>query len=72
MSRIAINGERVQVLREESGKTQRAFAAEVGVSERTIRRAESGAPVRAKTARGVAEALGLPPNRSSGLARILH
>ncbi len=56
--------ERVNALREERGMTKRDLATEAGVSKKTAGNAERGAPVRSKSARKVAAALGVdPPQR---------
>jgi len=68
--RIAMNGERVLALREEWGMSRQTCAAAAGVSVATVRRAEGGEPVRPRTARRVAAALGLRPSR--GLGRVLR
>ena len=58
--------ERVKTLREERGMSKRDLAAAAGVSKKTARNAERGAPVRSKTARKVAAALGVDPPQRLG------
>ena len=58
--------ERVKALREERGMTKRDLAAAAGVSVTTARNAERGGPVRSKTARRVAAALGVDPPQRLG------
>jgi transcriptional regulator with XRE-family HTH domain len=66
MMYVVMNSERVRELREEKGLRQRELAAEAGGSETTARRAEREAPVRFRTGRKVAEALGVRPSPSLG------
>ncbi len=67
---VQLYPEQVKTLREEHGMTKRDLAAAAGVSATTARNAERGAPVRSKTARKVAAALGFdPPQR---LGRPVH
>ena len=61
---VEMNPERVRALREEQGMTKRDLAAAAGISKTTARNTERGEPVRSKTARRVAAALGVdPPQR---------
>jgi transcriptional regulator with XRE-family HTH domain len=61
---VELYPERVRALREEQGMTKRDLATAAGISKTTARNAERGEPVRTKTARGVATALGVyPPQR---------
>ena len=52
-------GERISLLRIESGKTQEALAAEAGISKRTLERMESGASTQTSNLIRVLRALGL-------------
>ncbi len=62
--------EKVRALREERGMTKRDLAAAAGVSMTTAGNAERGEPIRSKTARKVARALGVePPQRLGHPAR---
>ena len=58
--------ERVKTLREERGMSKRDLAAAAGISTTTARNAERGEPVRSKTARKVAAALGVNPPQPLG------
>ena len=58
--------EQVKTLREERGMIKRDIAAAAGVSPRTAWNVERGAPVRSKTARAVAAALGVAPPQPLG------
>ena len=63
---VVLYPERVKALREERGMTKRDLAAAAGVSKKTAGNAERGEPVRAKTARKVAAALGVDPPQRLG------
>ena len=52
---------RMRTLRKERGMTKRNLVAEAGVSPKTAGNAERSEPVRSKTARKVAAALGVDP-----------
>ena len=58
--------EKVRALREERGMSKRDLAAAAGVSPKTAGNVESGEPVRSKTARKVAAALGIDPPQPLG------
>ena len=64
--RVAMNSEQVRSLREERGMTKKDLAAAAGISKTTARNAERGEPVRSKTARSVAAALGVNPPQLLG------
>jgi transcriptional regulator with XRE-family HTH domain len=67
---VELYPERVRTLREEQGMSKRDLAAAAGISKTTARNAERGAPVRSKTARRAARALGVdPPQRLGRPAR---
>ncbi len=67
---VMLYSERVKALREERGMTKRNLATTAGVSKKTAGNAERGLPVRSKTAKKVAAALGVdPPQR---LGRPVH
>ena len=57
--KVAMNGELVALRRTEMGLTQAGFATRVGCCHRTIQRAEKGSKVLLKTAREIAQALGV-------------
>ena len=63
---VELYHEKVRALREEQGMTKRDLAAAAGVSPATARNAERGLPVRSKTARKVAAALGVNPPQPLG------
>jgi len=63
---VQLYPERVRALREEQGMSKRDLAVAAGISKTTARNAERGEPVRAKTARRVAEALGVYPLQRLG------
>jgi transcriptional regulator with XRE-family HTH domain len=63
---VELFGEQVKSLREERGMTKRDLAEAAGISRTTVRNAERGEPVRTKTARGVATALGVYPLQRLG------
>ena len=63
---VELYPERVRALREEQGMTKRDLATAAGISKTTARNAERGEPVRTKTARRVATALGVYPLQSLG------
>ena len=67
---VELYPERVKALRKEREMTKRDLAAAAGISKTTARNAERGEPVRSKTARNVAAALGVdPPQRLGRPAR---
>jgi transcriptional regulator with XRE-family HTH domain len=68
MGYLVMDGERVRILREEKGLSQRALAREAGVAVNTIRRVEREKPVHFSTGRKVADALGVEPSPSLGRA----
>ncbi len=57
MIRYLLEGQRIQALRESLGLTQLDVAQRIGVSERTIRNAETGRPIRYAIAEGLAATL---------------
>ncbi len=63
---VQLYPERVRALREEQGMTKGDLAAAAGISKTTSRNAERGEPVRSKTARKVAAALGVRPLQRLG------
>ena len=63
---VELYAEKVRALREESGMSKRDLAAAAGISTTTARNAERGEPVRSKTARKVAAALGVNPPQPLG------
>ena len=63
---VELYPEKVRALREERGMSPADLAVAAGLSARTARRAASGQPVRAKTARAVAAALGVHPPQPLG------
>ena len=63
---VQLYPERVKTLREEQGMSKRDLAVAAGISKTTARNAERGAPVRSKTARKVAAALGGDPPQRMG------
>jgi transcriptional regulator with XRE-family HTH domain len=63
---VEMYGEQVRALREGRGMSKRDLANAAGVSPKTARNAERGEPVRTKTARGVATALGVYPLQRLG------
>lgn len=58
--------ERVKVLREEQWMSKRDLAVAAGISKTTAKNTERGEPVRSKTARKVAAALGVDPPQRIG------
>ncbi len=67
---VELYSERVKALREEQGMTKRDLAEAAGISKTTARNAERGLPVRSKTARKVAAALGSTRPSPSAARRI--
>ena len=63
---VEMYAEQVKTLREERGMTKRDLAVAAGISTTTARNAERGVPVRTKTARSVAAALGVNPPQPLG------
>ena len=63
---VELYAEKVRALREERGMSKRDLAAAAGISTTTARNAERGEPVRTKTARRVAVALGVRPLQRLG------
>jgi len=63
---VELYPEKVKALREERGMSKKDLAAAAGISKKTARNAERGAPVRSKTARSVAAALGVDPPQPLG------
>ena len=63
---VELYPERVKALRKERGMTKRDLAVAAGVSPKTAGTAERGEPVRSKTARKVAAALGVDPPQRLG------
>jgi transcriptional regulator with XRE-family HTH domain len=63
---VVLYPEKVRALREERGMNKRDLASVAGVSPKTARNAERGEPVRLKTARKVAAALGVNPLQPLG------
>ncbi len=63
---VELHPERMRALREEQGMSKRDLAVAAGISKKTARNAERGEPVRAKTARRVAEALVVHPLQRLG------
>ena len=63
---VELYPEKVKALREEQGMTKRDLAVAAGISKKTARNAERGEPVRTKTARSVATALGVYPLQGLG------
>ena len=63
---VELHTEMVTTLREERGMSKRDLAAAAEVSPTTARNAERGAPVRLKTARRIAAALGVDPPQRLG------
>ena len=63
---VELYPERVKALREECGITKGDLAAAAGISKKPARNAERGEPVRSKTARKVAAALGVDPPQRLG------
>lgn len=57
MIRYQLDGQRIQAMRESLGLTQLDVAQRIGVSERTIRNAETGRPIRYAIAEGLASTL---------------
>lgn len=57
--KVAMNGKLVALRRTELGLTQAAFATRVGCCHRTVQRAEKGSEVLLKTAKEIAQALGV-------------
>ena len=58
--------DRVKALREEREMSKRGLTVAAGISKTTGRNAERGEPVRSKTARKVAAALGVDPPQRIG------
>jgi transcriptional regulator with XRE-family HTH domain len=63
---VELYPERVQALREERGMSKRDLAAAARISPKTAGNTERGEPVRGKTARKVAAALGVDPPQRLG------
>lgn len=63
---VELYSEQVKSLREERGMSKRDLAVAAGISPKTARNSERGEPVRTKTARGVATALGVYPLQRLG------
>ena len=63
---VELYPERVKALREEQGMTETDLAHAAGLTSRTAWRAVCGQPVRAKTSRAVAAALGVHPPQPLG------
>ncbi len=63
---VELYPERVKTLREERGMSKRDLAVAAGILKKTARNAERGLPVRSKTARKVATALGVDPPQPLG------
>ena len=63
---VELYPKRVKALREERGMSKRDLATAAGVSKKTARNAKRGLPVRLKTARSVAAALGADPPQRIG------
>jgi transcriptional regulator with XRE-family HTH domain len=63
---VMLYPEKVRALREARGMSKRDLATAAGISKKTARNAERGLPVRTKTARSVADALGVDPPQPLG------
>ena len=66
MGYLVMNSERVKELREEKGLSKQALASVAGISVDTARRVEAEEPLRFRTGRAVAGALGVGPSPSLG------
>ena len=66
MGYVVLDSERVEELREQKGMTRRDLAGAAGISLTTARRLEREVPVTLRTARAVADALGVEPSPTLG------
>ncbi len=65
---VELDGERVRTMREGVAPTKAEFARRVGIAPATLRQAERGEAVSARTGRKIAAALGVEPPQRLGLA----
>jgi transcriptional regulator with XRE-family HTH domain len=64
---IRTNGTEIRRLRQQSGQSRNRFAATLGISASTLKRAESGSEISPDTLEKIAAKLEIPPRRISAL-----